>query len=50
MCKVLNVSMSCYYSWLFNGAYVNKIDIKLYELVKEIFIKSKRRYGILRIK
>ncbi|NQY53633.1 MAG: IS3 family transposase [Campylobacteraceae bacterium] len=34
----------------FYGAYVNKIDIKLYELVKEIFIKSKRRYGILRIK
>ncbi len=50
MCKVLNVSKSCYYSWLFNGAYVNKIDIKLYELVKEIFIRSKRRYGILRIK
>jgi len=50
MCRVLNVSKSCYYSWLFNGAYVNKIDVKLYELVKEIFIKSKRRYGILRIK
>jgi len=50
MCRVLNVSKSCYYSWLFNGAYINKIDVKLYELVKDIFILSKRTYGTIRIK
>jgi putative transposase len=50
MCRVLNVSKSCYYSWLFNGAYINKIDVKLYELVKKIFIQSKRTYGTIRIK
>jgi len=50
MCKVLNVNKSCYYSWVFNGSNENKIDIKLYELVKEIFVRSKRRYGTLRIK
>lgn len=50
MCKVLNVSKSCYYSWVFNGSHENKIDVKLYELVKEIFVNSKKRYGTLRIK
>ena len=50
MCRVLNVSKSCYYTWLFNGAYISKIDVKLYELVKNIFIKSKRTYGTIRIK
>ena len=50
MCRVLNVSRSCYYSWLFNGSNVYRIDVKLYKLVKEIFKKSKRTYGTIRIK
>ena len=50
MCKVLNVSKSCYYSWVFKGCVENRIDVKLYELVKAIFEKSKSRYGTLRIK
>jgi len=50
MCRVLNVSKSCYYSWILNGSHENRIDIKLYELVKLIFINSKKRYGTLRIK
>lgn len=50
MCRVLKVSKSCYYAWLFNGAYINKIDVKLYELVKKVFIQSKRTYGTVRIK
>ena len=50
MCRVLNVSKSCYYSWLFNGSNVYKIDVKLCKLVKEIFKKSKRTYGTIRIK
>jgi transposase InsO family protein len=50
MCRVLNVSKSCYYSWVLNGSHENRIDIKLYELVKQIFINSRRRYGTLRIK
>ncbi|NQY54631.1 MAG: transposase [Campylobacteraceae bacterium] len=50
MCRVLNVSKSCYYSWLFNGSNVYRIGVKLYKLVKEIFKKSKRTYGTIRIK
>jgi len=37
MCKVLQVSQSCYYQWIKNGSIMQKKDEQLNELIKEIF-------------
>jgi len=50
MCKILNVSPSCYYNWVSNGCIVHKVDKQLNELIKEIFELSRQTYGIRRIR
>ena len=47
MCKVLQVSRSCYYRWL---GIEKQDDTELNELIKEIFEASKKTYGTRRIK
>ncbi len=47
MCKVLEVSRSCYYRWL---GIEREEDTKLNELIKNIFNESKATYGTRRIK
>jgi transposase len=50
MCKVLKVDRSSYYHWVRNGCKVQKIDEKLKELIKIIFLQSRQTYGIRQIK
>jgi transposase InsO family protein len=47
MCKIFNVSKSCYYRWL---SIDNQDDYQLNELVKNVFITSRKTYGTRRIK
>jgi len=47
MCRVLQVSRSCYYHWL---RVEHQEDIKLNELIKDIFKTSRQTYGTRRIK
>ena len=47
MCKVLQVSRSCYYRWL---SIEKQDDTKLNELIEDIFEESKKTYGTRRIK
>jgi len=50
MCKILNVSQSCYYQWIKNGSVVHKVDTQLNELIKDIFYLSRQTYGTRRIR
>ena len=50
MCKVLQVSRSCYYRWYSGGVSKRKqenMDLSL--LITEVFKESKKRYGSPRI-
>lgn len=50
MCMVLDVSKSSYYSWYKRGLSQREVSNKeLIESIKAIHIKSKQRYGVLRI-
>jgi transposase InsO family protein len=47
MCKLIEVSRSCYYHWL---RVDNQDDTQLNELIKDTFIGSRQTYGTRRIK
>jgi len=47
MCRLLEVSRSCYYHWL---RVEKQEDTQLNDLVKEVFLQSRRTYGTRRIK
>ena len=50
MCRVLRVDKSSYYHWVQSGCIVQKIDVKLNELVEIVFIQGRGNYGTRRIK
>ena len=50
MCKVLGVNRSAYYHWIKNGCIVNKVDVQLNQLIKDIFYQYREVYGTRRIK
>jgi len=50
MCKVLKVNRSAYYHWINNGCIVNKVDVRLNQLIKDIFYQYREVYGTRRIK
>ena len=50
MCKLFNVTRSCYYNWIQRGCIVNKIDEEFNTLIKTIFEQSRATYGTRRIK
>ena len=50
MCKLFNVTRSCYYNWIDKGSIVNKIDKEFNKLIKDIFEQSRATYGTRRIK
>jgi transposase InsO family protein len=50
MCKVLKVNRSAYYHWINNGCIVNKVDVRLDQLIKDIFYQYREVYGTRRIK
>ena len=50
MCKLFNVSRSCYYNWIKKGCVVNKIDKEFNNLIKTIFEESRATYGTRRLK
>jgi len=50
MCRVLRVDKSSYYHWVKSGCIVKKVDEKLNELVKIVFIQGRGNYGTRRIK
>ena len=45
MCKVTNVNRSSYYHWIKAGCIIKKVDRKLNELIKSIFIFGRHNYG-----
>ena len=47
MCRLLEVSRSCYYHWL---KVERQEDIALNDLIQEVFIQSRQTYGTRRIK
>jgi transposase InsO family protein len=47
MCRLFNVSRSCYYRWL---SIDKQEDCQLNELIKSVFIDSRKTYGTRRIK
>jgi transposase InsO family protein len=50
MCRVLKVDKSSYYRWIKGGEVVKRVDKKLNELIKMIFIQGRENYGTRRIK
>ena len=50
MCRVLKVDKSSYYHWIKAGCIIKKVDEKLNELIKTIFIQGRENYGTRRIK
>ncbi len=50
MCKIFKVNVSSYYHWIKNGSVIKKVDKKLNELIKIVFIQSRQTYGTRRIK
>jgi uncharacterized Rmd1/YagE family protein len=50
MCKVLKVNRSAYYHWINNGCIVNKVDVRLTQLIKDIFYQYREVEGPRRIK
>jgi len=50
MCKICKVNRSAYYHWIKAGCIVNKVDEKLNELIRDIFIEYREVYGTRRIK
>jgi transposase InsO family protein len=50
MCKVLKVNRSAYYHWVNNGCIINKVDVRLNQLIKDIFYQYREVYGTRRIK
>ena len=50
MCKILKVDISSYYHWIKNGCIVKKVDEKINELIKIIFMKGRCKYGTRRLK
>jgi len=47
MCRLLEVSRSCYYHWL---SVIKQEDTQINELIKEVFLQSRKTYGTRRIK
>jgi len=50
MCRVLKVDKSSYYRWIKGGEVVKRVDKKLNELIKMIFVQGRENYGTRRIK
>ena len=50
MCKILKLDISSYYHWISNGCVIKKVDEKLNELIKTIFVQSRCKYGTRRLK
>jgi putative transposase len=50
MCKVIKVDKSSYYHWIKAGCVVKKVDTKLNNLIKAIFIQGRNNYGTRRIR
>jgi transposase InsO family protein len=50
MSKILKVNRSAYYHWVNNGCIVNKVDVRLNQLIKDIFYQYREVYGTRRIK
>jgi transposase InsO family protein len=50
MCKILKLDISSYYHWISKGCVVKKVDDKLNELIKTIFVQSRCKYGTRRLK
>jgi transposase InsO family protein len=50
MCRVLKVDKSSYYRWIKEGEVVKRVDKKLNELIKMIFVQGRENYGTRRIK
>jgi putative transposase len=51
MCKVMRVSRNGYYSWVKRGSGIfPQEDISLNNLIREIFVSSRKSYGTIRIK
>lgn len=50
MCKIFKVDKSSYYQWIKNGCIVKRVDEKLNELIKIIFVQSRETYGTRRVK
>lgn len=49
MCKVIKVDKSSYYHWIGAGCIIKKVDIQLNELINNIFINGRNKYGTRRI-
>lgn len=50
MCRSFQVNKSSYYHWVKSGCVVKKVDNRLNELIKIIFVQSRQTYGTRRIK
>ena len=50
MCKVLKVNRSAYYHWVNNGCVIDRVDVQLNTLIKDIFYQYREVYGTRRIK
>ncbi len=50
MCRVFKVDRSSFYHWKKQGYKIRKVDKKLNELIKNIFIAGRGNYGTRRIK
>jgi len=49
MCKVIKVNKSSYYHWVKAGCIIKKVDKKLNEVIKIIFVQGRSNYGTRRI-
>jgi transposase InsO family protein len=50
MCRIFKVDKSSYYHWIKAGKVVKRVDKKLNELIKMIFVQGRENYGTRRIK
>lgn len=50
MCRILQSDKSSYYYWIKSGCPAVKVDEKLNELIKIIFVQGRQNYGTRRIK
>ena len=50
MCRVFKIDRSSFYHWIKQGCKIKKVDKKLNELIKNIFITGRGNYGTRRIK
>ena len=50
MCKILKLDISSYYHWIRNGCVIKRVNDKLNELIRTIFVQSRCKYGTRRLK